>query len=215
MNVLISPSLLSSDFSRLAEEIDAVQEAGADMLHLDIMDGHFVPNITFGPPVVRAIKSVSRVPLDVHLMIENPDAYIEDFAAAGADLLTVHVETAVHLNRTLNRIRELGVKPAVTLNPSTPLETISYVLDDIDMVLIMSVNPGFSGQKFIPAMIDKIRRARALVGDGTDMQVDGGITAENAGEVVAAGANILVSGSAVFSAPDYAEAIRNLRGSTG
>jgi ribulose-phosphate 3-epimerase len=215
VNVLISPSLLSSDFSRLAEEIDAVQEAGADMLHLDIMDGHFVPNITFGPPVVRAIKSVSRVPLDVHLMIENPDAYIEDFAAAGADLLTVHVETAVHLNRTLNRIRELGVKPAVTLNPSTPLETISYVLDDIDMVLIMSVNPGFSGQKFIPAMIDKIRRARALVGDGTDMQVDGGITAENAGEVVAAGANILVSGSAVFSAPDYAEAIRNLRGSTG
>ena len=204
--------MLSSDFSRLAEEVQAVQKAGADLLHLDIMDGHFVPNITFGPPVVRAIKSVADVPLDVHLMIENPDDYVEDFISAGADILTVHVETCTHLNRTLNRIRELGVKSAVALNPSTPLETIEYAVDDIDMVLVMSVNPGFSGQKFIPQMLKKISHARKLVGKDIDVQVDGGITAENAGDVISAGANILVSGSSVFSAPDYAKAIAALRG---
>ena len=204
--------MLSSDFSRLAEEVQAVQTAGTDLLHLDIMDGHFVPNITFGPPVVRAIKSVADVPLDVHLMIENPDDYVEDFISAGADILTVHVETCTHLNRTLNRIRELGVRSAVALNPSTPLETIEYAVDDIDMVLVMSVNPGFSGQKFIPQMLKKISHARKLVGKDIDVQVDGGITAENAGDVISAGANILVSGSSVFSAPDYAKAIAALRG---
>jgi ribulose-phosphate 3-epimerase len=212
VNVLIAPSILSSDFSRLAEEVRVVQQAGADMLHLDIMDGHFVPNITFGPTFVKAVKSVADVPLDVHLMIENPDAYIDDFISAGADILTVHVETCTHLNKALNYIRDLGAKPAVTLNPSTPLESIEYVIDDVDMVLIMSVNPGFSGQKFIPKMLDKISRAREMVGDEVDIQIDGGITAENAGNVIEAGANILVSGSSVFSAPDYAAAIKALRG---
>ncbi len=212
MNVLISPSILSADLSRLAEEVRAVQEAGADMLHLDIMDGNFVPNISFGPVLVRAVKSVADVPLDVHLMIESPDTYIPEFAKAGADILTVHVETCVHLNRTIHHIKELGVRAAVTLNPSTPLETIEYVVDDVDMVLIMSVNPGFSGQKFIPQMLRKISRARELVGERIGVQVDGGITGDNAKEVIGAGANILVSGSFIFSAPDYAKAIEALRG---
>lgn len=212
MNVLISPSILSSDLSRLAEEVLAIQKAGADMLHLDIMDGNFVPNISFGPILVKAVKSVADVPLDVHLMIENPDKYVQEFAKAGADILTVHVETCVHLNRTINYIKELGVKAAVTLNPSTPLSTIEYVVDDVDMVLVMSVNPGFSGQKFIPQIGRKISRARELVGENIDVQVDGGITADNAEEVIGAGANILVSGSFVFSAPDYAKAIEALRG---
>jgi ribulose-phosphate 3-epimerase len=204
--------MLSSDFSRLAEEVRAVQEAGADLLHLDIMDGHFVPNITFGPVVVSAIKSVATIPLDVHLMIENPDAYIDDFISAGADYLTVHVETCTHLNRSIHQIKDSGVKAAVALNPTTPLETIDYVVGDIDMVLVMSVNPGFSGQKFIPQMLDKISRTRKMAGDAVDIQVDGGITTENAGKVISAGANILVSGSSVFSAPDYAAAIKALRG---
>lgn len=212
MNVLIAPSILSADFSRLAEEVKAVQEAGADMLHLDIMDGHFVPNITFGPAVVAAIKSVAEVPLDVHLMIENPQTYIKDFFSAGADILTVHMEACTHLHSVIHQIKDTGIKAAVALNPSTPLENIEYVVEDLDMVLVMSVNPGFGGQKFIPQAMKKISRARKLVGDRIDVQVDGGITPENAAEVVRAGANILVAGSAVFSAPDYAERIRSLRG---
>lgn len=182
------------------------------MLHLDIMDGHFVPNITFGPAVVAAIKSVAEVPLDVHLMIENPQTYIKDFFSAGADILTVHMEACTHLHSVIHQIKDTGIKAAVALNPSTPLENIEYVVEDLDMVLVMSVNPGFGGQKFIPQAMKKISRARKLVGDRIDVQVDGGITPENAAEVVRAGANILVAGSAVFSAPDYAERIRSLRG---
>jgi ribulose-phosphate 3-epimerase len=211
VNVQISPSILSADFTRLAEEIKAVEEAGADMLHLDIMDGHFVPNITFGPPVVAAIKSVATVPLDVHLMIKEPDAYIDDFASAGADILTVHVEACTHLQGALRRIRDKGMRAAASLNPSTPVESLGHVLEDLDMALLMSVNPGFSGQKFIPQVMGKITQARRLVGEEMDIQVDGGVTPANAGKVVRAGANILVAGSAVFSTDDYAKAIKALR----
>ncbi len=212
MNILISPSILSADFARLADEIKAVEEAGADMLHLDIMDGHFVPNITFGPPVVESIKSVATVPLDVHLMIENPDDYIDDFASVGADILTIHVEACTHLQGTLSRIRKKGIKAAVSINPSTPVESLKYVVDDLDMVLVMSVNPGFSGQKFIPQVMEKISHTRRLVGEGIDIQVDGGVTPANAARVVDAGANVLVAGSAVFSTDDYGKAISALRG---
>ncbi|UCD59228.1 MAG: ribulose-phosphate 3-epimerase [Candidatus Hydrogenedentota bacterium] len=211
VNVLIAPSILSADLSRLAEEVEAVQKAGADMLHLDIMDGHFVPNITFGPAVVGAIKSVAKVPLDVHLMIENPADFVKDFLSVGADILTVHVETCPHLHSVVRRIKDLGIKAGASLNPSTPIETIKYVIEDLDMVLVMSVNPGFSGQKFIPQILKKITHARELVGSRLDIQVDGGITPQNAGMVVEAGANILVAGSSVFSASDYAEAIEALR----
>lgn len=214
MSIQISPSILSSDFSRLAEEIAAVERAGADMLHLDIMDGHFVPNITFGPAIVAAIKKVASVPLDVHLMIENPDNYIDDFASAGADILTIHVEACMHLQRAMRQIREKGMKSGAALNPSTPVENLAYVVDDLDMALIMSVNPGFSGQKFIPQVMEKISRTRKLVGAKIDIQVDGGVTPDNAADVAKAGANILVAGSAVFSKPDYGKAIAALRGAT-
>lgn len=212
MKVLIAPSILSADFARLAEQVEAVQKAGADMLHLDIMDGHFVPNITFGPAVVGAIKSAATIPLDVHLMIENPERYVEDFVSVGADILTVHVEACPHLHKVIHQIKDLGIEAGVSLNPSTPVESIKYMVDDLDLVLVMSVNPGFSGQTFIPQALGKISRARELVGDGVNIQVDGGITSENAGRVVQAGANILVAGSSVFSASDYAEAIKALRG---
>jgi ribulose-phosphate 3-epimerase len=212
VKVLIAPSILSADFARLAEQVEAVQKAGADMLHLDIMDGHFVPNITFGPAVVGAIKSVATIPLDVHLMIENPERYVEDFVSVGADILTVHVEACPHLHKVIHQIKDLGIEAGVSLNPSTPVESIKYMVDDLDLVLVMSVNPGFSGQTFIPQALGKISRARELVGDGVNIQVDGGITSENAGRVVQAGANILVAGSSVFSASDYAEAIKALRG---
>lgn len=214
MSIQISPSILSSDFSRLAEEIAAVERAGADMLHLDIMDGHFVPNITFGPAIVAAIKKVASVPLDVHLMIENPDNYIDDFASAGADILTIHVEACMHLQRAMRQIREKGMKSGAALNPSTPVENLAYVVDDLDMALIMSVNPGFSGQKFIPQVMEKISRTRKLVGAKIDIQVDGGVTPDNAADVAKAGANILVAGSAVFSKPDYGKAIAALKGAT-
>ncbi len=203
--------MLSSDFSKLGEEIKAVERAGADMLHLDIMDGHFVPNITFGPAVVAAIKSVASVPLDVHLMIENPDRYIDDFAAAGADILTIHVETCTHLQRALRQIRDKGMKSGAAINPSTPVESLGCVVDDLDMALVMSVNPGFSGQKFIPRAMAKIAQTRKLIGAEIDLQVDGGVTPQNAAEVAGAGANILVAGSAVFSKPDYGEAIAALK----
>jgi ribulose-phosphate 3-epimerase len=212
VKVLIAPSILSADFARLAEQVEAVQKAGADMLHLDIMDGHFVPNITFGPAVVGAIKSVATIPLDVHLMIENPERYVEDFVSVGADILTVHVEACPHLHKVIHQIKDFGIEAGVSLNPSTPVESIKYMVDDLDLVLVMSVNPGFSGQTFIPQALGKISRARELVGDGVNIQVDGGITSENAGRVVQAGANILVAGSSVFSASDYAEAIKALRG---
>lgn len=212
--VLISPSLLSCDFSRLAEEVRAVEAAGADWIHVDVMDGRFVPNITLGPVIVQAIKRVATKPLDVHLMIVEPERYIEAFAKAGADILTVHVEAGPHLHRTLQQIRHAGAKPAVVLNPSTPLSAIEDVLGEVEMVLVMSVNPGFGGQSFIEASVDKVRRLRAMLdarGLSTHIEVDGGINAETAKRVVEAGASVLVAGSHVFGAKDYAQAIRSLR----
>jgi ribulose-phosphate 3-epimerase len=214
--VKVAPSILSADFSRLGEEIRAVEAAGADIIHIDVMDGHFVPNITIGPLIVQAVRKVTKLPLDVHLMIENPELYIADFAKAGADYLTVHAEAAYHLHRLVQNIREhKGVKAAVSLNPATPLDALDYVLGDLDMVLIMSVNPGFGGQAFIPSQLDKIRALRKRIDDrrlDLEIEVDGGVKTDNAGEVAAAGADILVAGSAVFGAKDYAAAIKGIRG---
>jgi len=212
--VLISPSLLSCDFGRLAEEVRAVEAAGADWIHVDVMDGRFVPNITMGPVVVEAIKRVATRPLDVHLMIVEPERYLEAFAKAGADVLGVHVEASPHLHRTLQQIRQLGAKPAVVLNPSTPLGAVEEVLSEVEMVMMMSVNPGFGGQSFIESTVDKVRRLRAMLdarGLEVDIEVDGGINAQTAKQVVEAGATVLVAGSYVFRAKDYAQAIRSLR----
>lgn len=211
---LLAPSLLSADFVRLAEEIARVEAAGADWLHLDIMDGHFVPNLTFGPPVVAAIRKISKLPLDVHLMVTNPAALVEQFAEAGADYLTVHVETEPHLHRLVNRIRELGVKPAVTLNPATSVDLLDEILSEVDMVLVMSVNPGFGGQKFIPASLDKIRRLRQKL-KRLDRQVlievDGGVNQETAPQLIEAGVDVLVAGSAVFGSADMKATIAALK----
>ena len=192
-----------------------MEAAGADWIHVDVMDGRFVPNITLGPVIVEAVRRATKLPVDVHLMIVEPEKYIEAFAKAGADVLTVHVEACPHLHRTLQQIRQAGAKPSVVLNPGTPVSTIEEVLGDVDMVLVMSVNPGFGGQKFIPGAVDKIRRLRKLIderGLKVDIEVDGGINATTAREVVAAGANVLVAGNAVYGAKDYAEAIRAIRG---
>ena len=210
----IAPSLLSANFVRLAEDISRIEAAGADWLHLDIMDGHFVPNLSFGPPVVAAIRKITKLPLDVHLMVTNPAELIEAFAAAGADWLTVHVETEPHLLRLVDRIRELGVRPAVALNPATPLGTLEEILSEVDMVLVMSVNPGFGGQKFIPSSLSKIRRLKEQL-QNTDrsviIEVDGGINQATALQVREAGADVLVAGSAVFGSDDLELAIKNLR----
>src|SRR5512134_2966694 len=214
MEHYIAPSLLSADFGRLAEEVRAVEAAGADMLHVDVMDGRFVPNITIGPPVVAAIRKVATAPLDVHLMIIEPERYIEEFAKAGADVITVHAEATPHLQRAVARVRELGKKAGVSLNPSTSLSAVEWVLTDVDMVLVMSVNPGFGGQAFLPSSLGKIellRKQLSRAGLNVDIQVDGGIKEDNVGEVVASGANVIVSGSGIFGTPDYGRTIERMR----
>ena len=211
---IISPSLLAANFNHLAEDVRKMELAGAHRLHLDVMDGHFVPNLTVGPLIVESIRKVTSLPLDVHLMITNTDAFIPEFAQAGANYLTVHTETCPHLRRTMQLIKEHGVKAGVTLNPSTSLSTLEEVIADADMVLIMSVNPGFGGQKFIPGVLDKIVRARDLIartGSQALLEVDGGIKVDNAAEVTKAGAEVLVAGSAIFNSPNYAETIQAFR----
>lgn len=213
--VKIAPSILSADFSKLGEEILAVERGGADYIHIDVMDGHFVPNITIGPLIVDAIRPITKLPLDVHLMIENPDQYIEAFAKAGADYITVHVEASRHLHRTIQNIKSYGVKAGVVLNPATPVESIQHIIGDIDMVLLMSVNPGFGGQKFIPEVLPKIRKVKEMAdqkGLDIEIEIDGGVNSETAKLCIEAGANVLVAGSAIYNEKDYAKAISLIRG---
>ena len=215
---LVAPSILACDFGWLAREITRVEAAGADWIHVDVMDGNFVPNITIGPAVVAAARAATALPIDVHLMIETPDHYLEDFARAGASLLSVHAEATTRLYRTVQRIRELGVSPAVALNPGSPLELVMEVLGEVDMVLLMTVEPGFGGQRFIPSVLGKVKRLRDVLdarGLTPRVEVDGGIDRTTAGTVAAAGADVLVAGTAVFGAPDCTEAIAALRGAAG
>jgi ribulose-phosphate 3-epimerase len=210
--VRIAPSILSADFGKLADEVRAISTA--DYVHVDVMDGHFVPNLTIGPVVVEAVRRATQLPLDVHLMIEDPDRWVAAYAKAGADIIGVHVEACTHLHRTVHQIRDLGKKPCVVLNPHTPLEAIEWVLGDVAQVLIMSVNPGFGGQSFIPSALDKIAQLRAMIdrkGYSVEIEVDGGIKVDNIGEVIAAGANVVVSGSGVFGTKNYAATIAALR----
>ena len=213
---LIAPSLLSADFSCLGRDVKAADEAGADMLHFDIMDGHFVPNITFGPMVVRSVRNLTKLPFDVHLMIEHPERFIEDFALAGADAITVHAETCPHLHSTVQQIRAAGVRAGVSLNPSTPAAALEYVIGDIDFILIMTVNPGFGGQSFIESMLPKIRIARDMSGPQIDIGVDGGIDEKTAPRVFNAGANVLIAGTSVFGYSEGVKAaVENLRSAAG
>lgn len=211
---IIAPSILSADFSRLGEEIAAIEKGGADWVHVDVMDGHFVPNITIGPPVVASIRKITKLPLDVHLMIQYPDKYIEKFAKAGADIITVHVETSPHLHRSVQCIKDQGCKAGVSLNPATSLATLDHILSEVDMVLIMTVNPGFGGQEFIPSVLPKIKRLRKKIsekGIGVDIEVDGGVNLNTISKVAQAGGNIFVAGNAVFTTPDYGKTISELR----
>ena len=213
-SLMIAPSILSADFTRLGDEIRAVEAAGADVIHVDVMDGHFVPNITIGPLVVRAVRAVTDLPVDVHLMITDPDRYLKDFIDAGADWVTVHGEACVHLHRTLTCIKDLGRKAGAVLNPATSLTTLENVLAEVDLVMLMSVNPGFGGQSFIPSAIDKIRRLRQMldaVNPGAGIEVDGGIGPATIGAVAEAGANIFVAGSAIYGQAEYGPVIRDLR----
>ncbi len=215
LKTMIAPSILSADFARLGEEITAVAKAGADVIHIDVMDGHFVPNITIGPLVVKAVRKITDLPLDVHLMIENADAYLEDFANAGADWITVHVETGYHLHRTIHRIKELGKKAGAVLNPATPLTSLTEILPDLDLVMLMTVNPGFGGQSFIESSLAKIRQLKKMIDDRglqVGIEVDGGVSPKTIAPIAAAGANIFVAGSAVFGQKDYKKVIAELKG---
>ena len=212
--VWLAPSILSADFAALGRDIAAVERGGADLIHIDVMDGHFVPNITIGPPVVRAIKRIATRPLDVHLMIADPDRYIRDFAEAGASMISVHVEVLPHLHRTIGFIKGLGVKAGAVINPSTPVGSLEHVARDLDFVLVMSVNPGFGGQSFIPHSLEKVRRLKALLsatGSSAQIEIDGGVDSANIADIVAAGATILVAGNAIFGADDAEAATRSLR----
>lgn len=210
--VLIAPSILSADFGRLKEEVAALDKAGADLIHCDVMDGKFVPNLTFGAAIIKSVRANTHLPLDVHLMVENPDIMLETFAKAGADILTVHAEACPHLDRTLSKIKELGCKVGVSLNPATSEDVLQYVLDKIDVILIMTVNPGFGGQSFIISQLDKIARVKELIGSrNIKIEVDGGINPLTAAECVAAGADILVAGTTVFDGSDYRKNIESLR----
>jgi len=211
---LIAPSILSADFSKLGNEIKAVEDAGADWIHVDVMDGHFVPNITIGPLVVEAARQVTSLPLDVHLMIENPERYIEDFAKAGADLISVQVEACVHLNRTIQMIKESGLRSGVVLNPATPLSSVDWILKYVDLVMIMSVNPGFGGQDFIPNSLDRIKALRKMIQENgltTLIEIDGGVNEKTIKAVSEAGADVFVAGSAIFGSPDYKKTITRFR----
>jgi ribulose-phosphate 3-epimerase len=214
--IKIAPSILSADFAKLAEEIKEVEQEGADWIHVDVMDGHFVPNITIGPLIVDAIRPHTSLPLDVHLMIESPDRYIPDFVKSGADIISVHQEACPHLHRTIYQIKEAGVKAGVVLNPATPVEMIKDIVEDVDLILFMTVNPGFGGQSFIPSVLSKIKKCREWIEaagyDHIDIEVDGGVNSETARLCKSAGANVLVAGSAIFNSPDRREAIRMIRG---
>ena len=212
--IKLAPSILSADFARLLEDVKKVEKAGCEYLHIDVMDGHFVPNITLGPAIVKSLRKDVNMVFDAHLMIENPDNYIKEFADAGWDIIVVHQEACTHLHRTIQNIKSHGVKAGVALNPATPIETIKYVLEDVDMVLLMSVNPGFGGQSYIPVVTKKIKELRALIdemGLDIDIEVDGGVKPSNISEVVNAGANVIVAGSAIFNAGDIDEAVKSLR----
>jgi ribulose-phosphate 3-epimerase len=216
--IVIAPSILSADFGRLAEQVQAIDAGGADWVHVDVMDGHFVPNLTIGPMIVRAVRKVTKLPLDVHLMITNADDFLDEYADAGADIITVHAEACTHLHRTIQRIHGLGKKPGVALNPATSLDAVRYVIDDLAMVLVMSVNPGFGGQSFIEQVLPKITELRAIADERNptmDIEVDGGIKVDNVDVVTRAGANAIVSGSGIFKTPDYGATIKAMRDRAG